>query len=340
VVVEIKTHMFQNRTHFGDYAILYRSNSQSRLFEKYLREMQISYVVSGGLSFFDRSEIKDIMSYLRILANPDDDAAFLRIINTPRREIGAATLEKLGSYAGQRSISLYQACNEMGLASVLNERARGRLQEFHDWIQLLARHAEQEDPVVAVKKLIHEIDYEQWLFAQSGDEKQAERRMANVMELVDWLGRLHKDEKGDTLADLVAHMALMDILERNNEEKNSDALSLMTLHAAKGLEFPYVYMVGVEEELLPHRTSIEEDSLEEERRLMYVGITRAQKELTICYATKRRRYGEDIECDPSRFLNELPEDEIEWEGGGRQVDEEKAKDRGRAHLASLKDMLG
>ncbi|HEY9052364.1 MAG TPA: 3'-5' exonuclease, partial [Gammaproteobacteria bacterium] len=158
-------------------------------------------------------------------------------------------------------------------------------------------------------------------------------------ELLDWLSKLHKEEKGENLAELVAHMALMDILERNNEEKESDAVYLMTLHAAKGLEFPYVYMVGVEEETLPHRNSIMEDNLEEERRLAYVGITRAQKELTITHAAHRRRYGEDLECEPSRFLTELPEEDVEWQGGGRKVDEAKSKERGRAHLASLKDLL-
>ncbi|TNF35363.1 MAG: DNA helicase Rep [Gammaproteobacteria bacterium] len=339
VVVEMKTHMFQTRSRFSDYAILYRGNSQSRIFEKYLREMQVPYVVSGGTSFFERGEVKDIMAYLRLLANPDDDAAFLRIVNTPRREIGASTLEKLGEYATRRGISLFTASFEFGLQEVLSERAFNNLQNFTNWINLMSDNAMRGDGVAVARSLVSEIGYEDWLKDQSNDLKAAERRMENVHELLDWLSKLAKEEKGENLAELVAHMALMDILERNNEEKQSDAVYLMTLHAAKGLEFPYVYMVGVEEETLPHRTSIMEDNLEEERRLAYVGITRAQKELTITHAAHRRRYGEDLECEPSRFLTELPEEDIEWQGGGRKVDEAKSKERGRAHLASLKDLL-
>ena len=186
---------------------------------------------------------------------------------------------------------------------------------------------------------ILEIGYEDWLNDQSSDLKIAERRMANVDELLGWLSRLAKDNKGDNLGEMLAHMALMDILERNQEEDKTDAVRLMTLHAGKGLEFPYGYMVGVEEDCLPPKNSLKEDSLEEERRLAYVGVTRARQELTITHAKHRRRYGEDMECEPSRFLYELPEDELEWEGGGRKLDEETSKARGKAHLASLKDLL-
>jgi len=339
VTVEINTHKFQKRSKYGEYAILYRGNHQSRIFEKYLREMQVPYIVSGGTSFFERTEVKDIMGYLRLLANPDDDTAFLRIINTPRREIGASTLEKLGEYSNSRDISLFEASFEMGLASTLSERALTKIQNFTNWINLLSDNAERGNPIEVVKDMIKDIGYQNWLEDQSSDLKVAEKRMENVYELTDWLARLYKDEKGKNLGELVAHMSLMDILERNKEESNTDAVSLMTLHAAKGLEFPYVFMVGIEEETLPHRTSIMEENLDEERRLAYVGITRAQKELVITYAKHRRRYGEDVECDPSRFLNELPEEEVDWEGGARKLDEATSKKRGRDHLAAMKDML-
>ncbi|VAW54317.1 ATP-dependent DNA helicase Rep [hydrothermal vent metagenome] len=339
VIVELNTHKFQKRSKLGDYAILYRGNHQSRLFEKYLREMQIPYVVSGGTSFFERPEVKDIMGYLRLLANQDDDTAFLRIINTPRREIGGSTLEKLGEYANARDVSLFEACFEMGLSTILNERSVNKLQNFTNWINLVSDNAERGDPVEVIKDLIKDIGYQDWLEEQCSEIKTAEKRMENVHELTDWLARLYKDEKGKNLGELVAHMSLMDILERNKEEAKEDAVSLMTLHAAKGLEFPYVFMVGVEEESLPHRNSIMEENIDEERRLAYVGITRAQKELTITYAKKRRRYGEDIDCEPSRFLSELPKEDIDWEGGGHEVDKVAAKERGRNHLAALKDML-
>ena len=340
VVVEMNTHRFQNRSQFRDYAILYRGNFQSKIFEKHLRELQMPYVVSGGTSFFERTEIKDIMAYLRLLANPDDDTAFLRIVNTPRREIGAATLEKLGDYSRTRNLSLYAASFELGLEQILSERALHSLQQFTHWIALTSDNAARGDGVAVARSMVLEIGYDDWLKDQAADLKVAERKMENVMELLDWLRKLEQEEKGDTLGELVAHMMLMDILERNNEEKSPDAVHLMTLHAAKGLEFPYVYLVGVEEETLPHRNSIMEDNIEEERRLAYVGITRAQKQLTITHASKRRRYGEDMECEPSRFLNELPEQHVERSGGGQKLDPEVSKARGRAHLAALKDLLG
>jgi ATP-dependent DNA helicase Rep len=339
VVSELHSHRFQKRTKYSDYAILYRGNFQSRIFEKYLRELQIPYVVSGGQSFFERGEVKDIMGYLRLLANPDDDTAFLRVVNTPRREIGATTLEKLGEYATQREQSLFAASFELGLKEFLNERTINKLQNFTNWVTLLSDNAERGDPIKVARDMVDEIGYEDWLKDQCSDLKIAERRMENVHELLDWLSRLYKDEKGENIGELVAHMSLMDILERNKEEEKLEAVNLMTLHAAKGLEYPYVYMVGVEEESLPHRTSIMEDNLEEERRLAYVGITRAQRELVITLAKNRRRYGEDVECEPSRFLAELPEEDVEWEGGGRQLDEETSKSRARDHLAAMKDML-
>ena len=339
VIGELNAHKFQNRNKFNDYAILYRGNFQSRVFEKYLREVNIPYVVSGGTSFFERSEVKDVMAYLRLLSNPDDDTAFLRIVNTPRREIGASTLEKLGEYATQREVSLFAASFEFGLKQILNERALNKLENFCNWINLLSDNAERGDPIAVARDMVTEIGYEDWLKDQASDLKVAEKRMENVYELLDWLSRLYKDEKGENLGELVAHMTLMDILERNKEEDKTDAVSLMTLHAAKGLEFPYVFMVGVEEESLPHRNSIMEDNLEEERRLAYVGLTRAKRELAITYATHRRRYGEDVECEPSRFLYELPEDDVMWEGGKNKLDPETSKARAKDHLAAMRNML-
>lgn len=339
VIGELNAHKFQNRNKFSDYTILYRGNFQSRIFEKYLREVNIPYVVSGGTSFFERGEIKDIMGYLRLLANPDDDTAFLRIVNTPRREIGASTLEKLGEYATQRGVSLFTASFEFGLKQILNERALLKLENFCNWINLLSDNAQRGDPIAVARDMVTEIGYEDWLKDQASDLKIAEKRMQNVDELLDWLSRLYKDEKGKDLGELVAHMTLMDILERNKEDDKTDAVSLMTLHAAKGLEFPYVFMVGVEEESLPHRTSIMEDNMDEERRLAYVGITRAQRELVISYATHRRRYGEEVECDPSRFLYELPEDEVVWEGGKNKLDPETSKARAKDHLQAMRNML-
>ncbi|NOY63162.1 MAG: DNA helicase Rep [Gammaproteobacteria bacterium] len=341
IVAEIISHRFKHRTHYHDYAVLYRGNFQSRLLERTLRGQNVPYYLSGGTSFFDRSEIKDIMAYLRLMVNGDDNAAFLRIVNTPRRELGPATLEKLTGYASMRGVNLLDACFEVGLEQQLSKRPLVALQCFAREIVESADRAQRGDPIEAINALITTIGYEVWLKESCNDPKTAERRMANVHELVQWLRNMYeKEEDGESgLEALVAKVALINILEREGEEDEADGcVQLMTLHAAKGLEFPHVFMAGMEEELLPHRTSIEEDGIEEERRLAYVGITRAQKSLTFTLASKRKRYGEIVDCEPSRFLGELPEDELIWEGG-KTADPEQRQERGRAHLASLRGLL-
>ncbi|HHJ11588.1 MAG TPA: ATP-dependent DNA helicase Rep, partial [Chromatiales bacterium] len=172
----------------------------------------------------------------------------------------------------------------------------------------------------------------------SSNEKVAEKRRENVREVLEWMARLAREKEDPTVADLVNHMTLMDILDRQAGENEADGVHLMTLHAAKGLEFPHVFLVGMEEELLPHRTSLEEDSIEEERRLAYVGITRARQSLTLTFARSRQRYGEEVECEPSRFLEELPPEHLEWEDR-REVSEEEKRETGRAHLAALKELF-
>ena len=340
VVSEILSHKFKHRTDFRDYAILYRGNHQAKLFEKTLREQRIPYYLSGGASFFSHAEVKDLMAYLRLLVNPDDDSAFLRVVNVPRREIGPTTVEKLADYAGGRGISLFAACFELGLKAQLPERATARLELFAQWLVDLGDRGQRGDPIAVVRDLIAGADYEQWLRDNSKDEKTAERRSANVWELVTWMRRVAEQTTEDkTLADLVAHMSLMDILDRDDEENQTDCVHLLTLHAAKGLEFPHVFLAGMEESLLPHRTSIEADDIEEERRLAYVGITRARKTLTFTYAAKRKRGGEMLTREPSRFLAELPGDDLQWQGGNREVDPAQKQERGQAHLANLRGLL-
>ncbi len=340
VVSEILHQKFMHKRAYKDYAILYRGNHQSRIFEKLLRVHNIPYFISGGSSFFSCAEIKDVMAYLRLLANPHDDTAFLRIINTPRRNIGHATLQKLSTYAAQRETPLLAAVEEIGLEQQLKPRPLQLLREFSRWIWRLTQMANEADPAGTVKQLLTDIDYEQWLYQSANNDKAAQRRWENVNELIDWLARLHQDEmQGQTLAEMVNHLALMDILERQDEENTQDRVSLMTLHAAKGLEFPYVFLVGMEEELLPHRVSIEEDNIEEERRLAYVGITRAQRILHLSYARKRRKGGELAECEPSRFLEELPADDLHREGGKQDSSPEQKKARGKAHLSAMKALL-
>jgi ATP-dependent DNA helicase Rep len=339
IVSEIIHHKFKHGGRYQDYAILYRGNHQSRLFETSLREHNVPYFISGSTSFFSYTEVKDVLSYLRLLVNPHDDAAYLRVINTPRREIGHTTLEKLGAYANERHSSLFAASHELGLATQLPDKYRQRLERFHDWLSATTQRIAQGDTFSEFSAVLQEIGYEQHIKEDSKSKETADRRLRNVHELIAWLKRLaEQDGTEKSLADVVAKIMLLDILERNAEEDVQDQVSLMTLHAAKGLEFPHVFLIGMEESLLPHQNSIDTDNIEEERRLAYVGITRAQRSCTFSYCTHRKRYGETIACEPSRFLSELPESELEWLNK-KPLNEKEAKQRGKAHLATLKNML-
>lgn len=287
VTGELIAHRFVNRTEYRDYAILYRGNHQSRLIEKVLMQNRVPYKISGGTSFFGRAEIKDIMAYLRVLVNPDDDNAFLRIVNTPRREIGPATLEKLGSYANMRGKSLFEASFELGLEQHLSGRGLENLRRFTQWVVTIADNAERGNTVEAVRSLVRDINYEDWLYETSSSAKAAEMRMKNVSDLYSWIvadlegDNYDKEEK--SLKEVVQRLTLRDMMERGEDEDDSDAVQLMTLHASKGLEFPYVYLIGSEEGILPHQTSIDEDNVEEERRLMYVALLVPKKNSPLLY---------------------------------------------------------
>jgi ATP-dependent DNA helicase Rep len=338
VVMNLMQHQRRSGLPFHQYAILYRSNFQSRPFEKVLREHQIPYKITGGQSFFARAEIKDIMAYLRLLINPDNDAAFLRIVNTPKREIGPQTLEKLGHYAQGRNMNLLPASLEIGLSAILPERSLNNVQRFGRWLIELGDRTQRGDALGNIKDMINDIGYEAYLFDTQTTPKAAEVRMENVWELVNWIGRLLEGEDNPTLQDVINKLCLFDMLEQQ-QEQTPNAVQLMTLHAAKGLEFPHVYLVGVEEKLLPHHNSIDEDNVEEERRLCYVGITRARETLHCSFCQKRMRHGEELSVEPSRFLTELPADCLDWPGKIEKTEEEK-KQSAQSHLSALKDLLG
>ncbi len=341
VVAEILTQHYQKGRRFGDFAILYRSNFQSRVFEQALREKQISYSISGGNSFFDRTEIKDMLAYLKLMVNPDDDTAFLRCINTPRREIGPTTLSKLGEYARRSGSTLFNACHSMGLSEILSGKPLNRLQRFANWMTLTADNAERGNAMDVVRSLFADMDYTGWLERQCDTPQQAEKSIANTEEFLSWLGRILVDENGKDvpLSDAVSRLCLHDMLSRQEDEANADQVQLMTLHAAKGLEFPHVFMVGMEEEILPHSNSIEQMALEEERRLAYVGMTRARHTLTFTRAKSRQKYGELMACEPSRFLDDIPADDIVTLGEAVNPDDGARKVAGKQALQGLMDML-
>lgn len=341
VVGELIAHHFVRKTHYGDYAILYRGNHQSRLFEKMLLQNRIPYKISGGDSFFSRPEIKDLLAYLRVLINADDDSAFLRIVNTPRREIGPTTQQKLGEWANQRNKSLFHASFDLGLGQHLTGRGLESLQRFTHWLDGIAQLAERQ-PVAAVRDLIRGVDYESWLFENASSPKAAEMQMKNVNTLIGWMTEMLEGSELNepmTLTQVVARFTLRDMMERNESDEELDQVQLMTLHASKGLEFPYVFLVGMEEGLLPHQSSIDEDNVDEERRLAYVGITRAQKELIFTLCRERRQYGERVRPEQSRFLDELPQDDLKREEERKVVSPQERMQKGQSHLANIRAQL-
>jgi ATP-dependent DNA helicase Rep len=346
VATEILTQKMRRSLKFKDFAILYRGNHQARLMELKLQHHQIPYNISGGTSFFARAEIKDVMAYLRLLVNPDDDNAFLRVINTPRRSIGTSTLEGLGRYATQREIGLLSACEEVGLQALLPEKSLQRVQEFARWIQQVRRNCHANNPVSAIREMIDDIGYEAWLHQNASSAKVAERRMENVFTLIDSIQQtLEKNEEENAdltheerLNDAIAKLVLRDLLDRQEEEDQTDRVQLMTLHASKGLEFPHVFIIGFEEDLLPHRSSIDEGNIEEERRLTYVGITRAKRTLSLTMAATRKQFGEKQQMTVSRFLEEIPSEDLELEGFAQATPEQLEK-KGEETLSSLMNMF-
>jgi ATP-dependent DNA helicase Rep len=332
VAMALLAHKFECRTRFADYAILYRGNHQARLFEQQLRNHKIPYVISGGQSFFEKAEIKDLIAYLRLIANQDDDLAFIRALTTPRRGVGAATIEALGNYAGRRHVSLFAAAFEEGAAHHVAARLLEGVQEFCHFVNRLVFRAPREPAAQVLEDLLAAIRYEAWLF-ESFDTREAESKWNNVRDFVGWLGK-KGEEDVKNLLELTQTIALISMLDK--EDSEFDGVQLATLHASKGLEFRHVFLVGVEEGLLPHQSSIDEDKIEEERRLMYVGITRAQRSLRISWCERRKAGKETQPRDISRFIEEMGDD---VKISDRKKDAPISRDEGRARLANIRAML-
>ncbi|KLU23195.1 ATP-dependent DNA helicase Rep [Caballeronia mineralivorans PML1(12)] len=359
VVFRLSAHKFERRAAFRDYAILYRGNFQARIFEQVLRRERIPYVLSGGQSFFDKAEIKDIVAYLRLIANPDDDPAFIRAITTPRRGVGNTTLEALGSFAGQAKVSLFEAVFMGGIEARLSARQVEPLRAFCEWMQRLSDRAGRDPATEVLDDMMEAIHYEAYLY-DAHDERQAQSKWQNVLEFCEWLkkkgtkpqaqpsedseatGYDNADgfgDEGKNLLGLIQTVALMSMLEGKDE--NPDAVRLTTVHASKGLEYPHVFLVGVEEGIMPHRGNPDADAdapvdtgrIEEERRLMYVAITRAQRSLHLNWCKKRKRARETVVCEPSRFIPEMLLDDAP------PPTEEEAPMSPKDRMARLKELL-
>lgn len=317
VGISLSAEKFERQCHWRDFAVLYRSNQQARLLEQQLRDLRIPYVMSGGQSFFDKAEIRDILAYIRLIANHDDDPAFIRAVTTPRRGVGQATLTQLGEVAMAHGLSMFDAIDAIALTERLAPRQLKPLQVFAEFISRLRLQAEKvgREGAAVLDELLAAINYEGYLY-DVFDDKPALSRWQNVLEMMDWLkAKAEHDEM--SLLDLSQHVALITMLERNDKDDGADAVHLSTLHAAKGLEYKHVFLIGVEEGLLPHLGRDDEDipvgqeeavmtlRIQEERRLMYVGITRAQRSLRLSWCKRRRRGKEYTVRERSRFITEM-----------------------------------
>jgi ATP-dependent DNA helicase Rep len=348
VAIMISADRFERKNKWSDYAILYRGNHQARVIEQALRKERIPYTISGGQSFFDKAEIKDIISYLRLLANTDDDPAFIRAVTTPRRGVGQSTLEVLGTFSGQWQCSLFEAVFKGGIEGKLNDRQLHPLREFCNFINNLEARASRPGPsgsgdnaAQVLDDLLEAINYESYLYDMF-EERAAQGKWQNVLEFTNWLkerGRGGKERDGDekNVLELTQMVALMSMLEGQDEDP--DAVRMSTLHASKGLEYPHVFLVGCEEGILPHKGDPDAPAesiaarVQEERRLMYVGITRAQRTLQITWCKKRKRAGEQVHCDPSRFIKEMELDV------GTAVPTESEVLTPKERLARMKELL-
>ncbi len=340
VVHRLLAHRFEHRSRFSDYAILYRGNHQARVFETVLRAQSVPYEISGGTSLFERTEIKDVVAYLRLVANDDDDPAFLRAIAVPKRGVGQATLRQLGEIAAARKVSLFGAVFEPEAAGTLGARAKSALAEFCALINGLRHRAEREPAGRLLADMMRGIGYADWL-TSTLDRKDAITRTQSVDDFIGWLSRKGEAD-GKNLLELTQMIALITMLEgrESREGEGPDAVHLSTLHAAKGLEFPHVFLVGLEEGILPHREAVEAGNVDEERRLMYVGLTRAQRSLQMSYCRSRKRAGEKVDCAPSRFIAELAQEDLRHSGEPLSADEAtQAKNSGNARLAALKALV-
>lgn len=329
------THLAEkSKSKWQDFAVLYRGNHQSRALEKALRLARVPYHISGGTAFLDRGEVKDVLAYLRLITNPDDDSAFLRIANVPRRDIGATTLEKLGELAQQRHASLLEAARSDAVLKQLAPRSASSLAGFAELIAELRSRSRELAASELVDELVRRTRYAEHLAAEIKDPAARQRRLDNLTELADWFRAMQKG--ASSAGDLAAQLAL---LTHSDRDDPGDSVRLMTLHGAKGLEFRFVFIVGVEDGQLPHEGSLEEGRLDEERRLMYVGITRAKERLCLSYAARSRRFGEILRNEPSRFLAEIPAEDLHWDGRDAEQDAQARKDVAAAHLARLANLL-
>ncbi|GFZ98000.1 ATP-dependent DNA helicase PcrA [Paenibacillus marchantiophytorum] len=309
-----------NGKKFGDHAILYRTNAQSRVIEEILIKSDIQYTIVGGVKFYDRKEIKDILAYLRLISNPDDDISLNRIVNVPKRGIGGTTLDKVAEMAGRRGISLYAMLEEVDSLEI-NAKAKHALANFREMIDNLNRMVEYVSVTELTEKILEMSEYR--LEMQRENTIESKARLENIEEFLSVTMDFEKRNEDKSLISFLTDLALIadiDTLDKDKPAEEQDAVVLMTMHSAKGLEFPVVFIIGMEEGVFPHsRAFADNEELEEERRLAYVGITRAEQELFLTCARMRTLFGRTAANAPSRFLQEIPKELMENVSGGSAI---------------------
>jgi DNA helicase-2/ATP-dependent DNA helicase PcrA len=317
IVSEIQKAREQGKT-YQDFAILYRTNAQSRVIEEVFLKSNVPYSIVGGMRFYDRKEIKDLLAYLRLLANPDDDVSLLRIINVPKRGIGQTTMDKVAAYAASKGFSIYQSLKEVDFIG-LSGRFANALAEFYELITNLSKMVDYLSVSELIEEMLQRTQYREEYQRENSLESRA--RLENINEFLSVAMDFEQKNEDKSLVSFLTDLALIADIDTltEDEENPDDKVVLMTLHSAKGLEFPSVFLVGMEEGIFPHSRSLsDEEEMEEERRLAYVGITRAEKELYLSYARTRTLFGKTNSHAPSRFLDEIPEDALEHIDNGRR----------------------
>ncbi len=342
IVDEILSQKQVETREWEDFAILFRMNAQSRLLEQALRQREIPYRVVGGMSFFDRREVKDLVSYLMALVNPDDDVSLLRIINLPARGIGELTVKAATDDSMEQGRSVWKTLLDEAFLSSRTKKARESLEAFVDLIKRFGEVARtpSADYATMLDQLVEEVAYIDHVRKSCKTPDEANMREQNVREFIDSVfeHRARSSRKAKGLQHFLDEISLMS--DRDDEDiSKKRGVCLITLHAAKGLEFPIVYLVGVEEGILPHSRSVDEGTRDEERRLLYVGMTRAMEDLTMSYSASRKRYGEAVPCQPSSFLKEVDEQWLQTVDYDEQANEPASEEAADAYFDQLKAML-
>ncbi len=305
VVDEILKLVRRSGVKLSEVAVLFRTQVQPRPFEAELRARGVPYVLSGGMSFFDRKEVRDLVAFMRVAANPDDESALLRVINTPPRGIGKTTLDRVLAFATGEGISAAGAFERASEIAGMNADAVEAYQDFRDRLARVAIDRATHDLPARLASLVEAVEYKSEVRRLYSDPMTREARWAGVEEMLNFAENYTRRSSSPTLAGFLEELALSSGDEPSDRESPGEAVSLMTLHSAKGLEFPHVFLVGMEEGLLPHARAVADGSCEEERRLAYVGITRAMSTLTLSFTAERAKYGKRIKAMPSRFLFEM-----------------------------------